>query len=94
MTLADPAKLTQNPPRFSYPKEVLSHRFLPYGAHSSSDTTPELINVDVEMEVQEEIIESTAPVAAQVSPTQEKKKKKRKVEGETPKKSKKIKIAV
>ena len=32
----DPTTTYKNPPRHSYPKEVLKHRFLPYGAYSKN----------------------------------------------------------
>ncbi|KAI0078966.1 hypothetical protein K474DRAFT_747019 [Panus rudis PR-1116 ss-1] len=34
-----PHTLMQNPPRPSYPKEVLKHRFLPYGSVSTADAS-------------------------------------------------------
>ncbi|KAG6375826.1 hypothetical protein JVT61DRAFT_2684 [Boletus reticuloceps] len=91
----------RNPPRTSYPKEMLTHAFVPYGARSTQ-TRSEDVSMDVETESQ--IMDDTVtqdrhknkPTStSDAAPSSEKKKpkskehKKRKVEGESPKKSKK-----
>jgi hypothetical protein len=81
----------QNPPRFSYPKEVLKHRFLPYGAQSSGG---DIAQEDVEMLDAAELEESTGDEPP-VKEVKEKKSKKRKVDGDSPKKKlKKVKTDV
>ena len=67
----------QNPPRPSYPKEMLKHRFLPVGAETPAPATEDSMAVDT-------------PVS-KTAEEGEVKAKKRKVEGSTSKKSKKSK---
>ncbi|KAF8835782.1 hypothetical protein BDN67DRAFT_937572, partial [Paxillus ammoniavirescens] len=69
----------QNPPRPSYPKAVLKHRFVPYGARSGQSQSE-----DLPMDV-----DATNTPATKPADTMESKGKKRKVEVEIPKKSKK-----
>jgi hypothetical protein len=85
----------QNPPRFSYPKEVLKHKFLPYGAQSSGDGIAQVIEEDVVMVDGAELEENTG-VEPPVKAVKEKKNKKRKVDEVSPKtkKTKKIKTDV
>ncbi|KIJ63359.1 hypothetical protein HYDPIDRAFT_29611 [Hydnomerulius pinastri MD-312] len=74
----------QNPPRPSYPKDVLKHHFTPYGARSGENATSLNVSMDVDH------ADSPAAKTAQADgKAKEPKGKKRKVEGETPKKSKK-----
>jgi len=77
----------QNPARPSYPQDMLKRQFLPYGARSQ----PNEITAEGSMEV-----DSTIPIVSvpQEKGTGEKasKGKKRKVEGEPHKKSKKHKL--
>lgn len=80
----------QNPPRFCYPKEVLKHKFLPYGAQTSVNDVAEVIEVDVEMADEAEV-EAMTEIEPSVKQVKEKKSKKRKVDGDSPKRSKKVK---
>ena len=90
---ADTARTHQNPPRQSYPKEVLKHRFMPYGSLiASADATSAhemAINMEVDGEKGIEMGDETLG-----KKLKESKGKKRKVEGDTPKKSKKAKTTV
>ena len=77
----------KNPPRPSYPKDVLKHSFVPYGARSEQ-TRSEDVSIDVDN------IETTRDKPAEApkekpAKTKESKGKKRKVDGDSPKKSKK-----
>ena len=80
----------QNPPRPSYPKDVLKHTFIPYGARSEKTLAEDSV-----MDVDE--IETIVDKPAEPAPTPKNKPektkesngKKRKVDGESPKKSKK-----
>ncbi|KAF9239132.1 DNA-directed RNA polymerase I subunit RPA34.5-domain-containing protein [Melanogaster broomeanus] len=82
----------QNPPRPSYPKHVLKHRFVPYGARSDQGMPDDLL-----MDVDDAHTPATEPADRpnalsshhKDGQPKESKGKKRKVEGETPKKSKK-----
>ncbi|KAI6143914.1 hypothetical protein BKA82DRAFT_4178955 [Pisolithus tinctorius] len=79
----------QNSPRPSYPKDVLKHKFVPYGARSQLDITAVEESMDVEISAPPDIVsEQPQEEAPQVS-EKVSKGKKRKKEGETPKKSKK-----
>ncbi|KAH7905190.1 hypothetical protein BJ138DRAFT_1165247 [Hygrophoropsis aurantiaca] len=81
----------QNPARPSYPKEILKHRFIPYGAETES--TPALPAVD-DIEMDDPIPKGESiSTRKQESKGKEPKGKKRKTEGETPKKVKKPKVA-
>ncbi|KAF8437559.1 hypothetical protein L210DRAFT_3546079 [Boletus edulis BED1] len=92
----------RNPPRTSYPKEMLTHAFVPYGARSTQTRSEEDVSMDVETETQimddtmtQESYKNKPTGTSDAAPSSEKKKpkskehKKRKVEGESPKKSKK-----
>ncbi|KAF4604333.1 hypothetical protein EYR40_001512 [Pleurotus pulmonarius] len=96
--------LFQNPPRHSYPKELLKHRFMPFGSQAISDGIPpeihspgdeEAMEVDAVLVPEEPVLgqnseKDALPAASQ--PTKEKSKtKKRKVEDPSPKKVKKVK---
>ena len=74
----------QNPPRPSYPKELLKHRFMPYGSLAPSKDHASSMDVDSQHDV--------PPLVSQ-QPEEEKavKPKRRKSEGEATKKSKKAK---
>ncbi|KAI6017438.1 hypothetical protein EDC04DRAFT_3144368 [Pisolithus marmoratus] len=77
----------QNPPRPSYPKEVLKHQFVPYGARSQLSLATE-----ESMEVESSVLPDTVPEEPREEAPQvmeESKGRKRKKEGESPKKSKK-----
>jgi hypothetical protein len=68
----------QNPPRFSYPDELLKHEFVPYGAHSSGSTN----QMDVD---------AVKPkLNSREAKDKEKKSKKRKGDADSSKKPKKI----
>jgi hypothetical protein len=49
---ADPSTTYQNPPRFSYPQELLKHRFLPNGAegvkHPAAHVDSDLRGIEVD----------------------------------------------
>ncbi|KAF9494073.1 hypothetical protein BDN71DRAFT_1449397 [Pleurotus eryngii] len=96
--------LFQNPPRHSYPKELLKHRFMPFGSQVTSDVTPADINSPGDedaMEVDAVLVpeqptsgqksEKDAPLTASQLAKEKSKTKKRKVEESSPKKVKKIK---
>lgn len=96
---AAPADLYQNPPRHSYPAEVLKHRFAPYGSASAAPD-PKGPTVeddgDAEMAIENTLGSvATTGVPVPVKEGKEKKGKKRKVEKESgePKKAKKAKVA-
>ncbi|RXW21814.1 hypothetical protein EST38_g4029 [Candolleomyces aberdarensis] len=95
----------QNPPRHSYPDELLTHSFAPYGSHTTVGAKPQPEDVDMD-EPEEEELEPPPPAQPRrdpevEAPKQKEKKssskgKKRKGEGEdaaapAPKKSKKSK---
>ncbi len=87
--------MRQNPPRFSYPKEVLKHRYIPYGSVDATAAEADAMIVDSEPQQPPAVPESPA---AEVDPEiKVKKGKKRKGDvdaGEAPpKKSKKSKVA-
>ncbi|KAF7799701.1 hypothetical protein EIP86_010943 [Pleurotus ostreatoroseus] len=75
----------QNPPRPAYPKELLKHRFMPYGSLAPPKDAVEAMDVD---EQQEAAVPATHEIA---SPS--KKHKRRKEDDGSPKKPKKSKIA-
>ncbi|KAI6021148.1 hypothetical protein EDC04DRAFT_2901405 [Pisolithus marmoratus] len=78
----------QNPSRPSYPKEVLKHHFVPYGAHSGLGITATEESMEVESSVPPDAVpERPREEAPQVE--KESKGRKRKKEGKSPKKSKK-----
>jgi hypothetical protein len=86
-----PTNTYQNPPRFSYPKELLKHRFMPNGSFSVNSRPLELEDVETG-EVQVVTTEKDkGPAKEKEKQKKEKKKRKGDVE-ETPKKSKKIKM--
>jgi DNA-directed RNA polymerase I subunit RPA34.5 len=80
----------QNPPRPSYPKDVLKHAFVPYGARSEK-TQLEDLSMDVDaIETSADKPAADAAPTPKVKPTKtkeskESKGKKRKVEGDSPK---------
>ncbi|KAG6331030.1 hypothetical protein ID866_8061 [Astraeus odoratus] len=74
----------QNPARPSYPRDVLKHHFVPYGARSQGNGT----TLEETMEVDTMPAVGAAPHEI-TSTKQETKGRKRKTEGESPKKSKK-----
>lgn len=87
--------MRQNPPRFSYPKEVLKHRYVPYGSVDAVAASPDAMVVDSEPQSPPTVPES---LAAEVDPEiKVKKGKKRKGDVDAveapPKKSKKSKVA-
>ncbi|KAH7928156.1 hypothetical protein BV22DRAFT_1083499 [Leucogyrophana mollusca] len=82
----------QNPPRPSYPKEVLKHCFIPYGAQQESAAALPTAD-DVEMDDPTPEGKSTPAGKGKEHKTKESKGNKRRIEGETPKKAKKPKIA-
>ena len=71
----------QNPPRFSYPDELLKHEFVPYGAHFSDSTNQMDVDV-VKTELNSREIKD-----------KEKKSKKRKGDADSSKRPKKIKTS-
>ncbi|KDQ34109.1 hypothetical protein PLEOSDRAFT_1110847 [Pleurotus ostreatus PC15] len=96
--------LFQNPPRHSYPKESLKHRFMPFGSQVISDVTPADINSpgdEEAMEVDAVLVpeqptsgqksDKDAPATASQPAKEKSKTKKRKVEESSPKKVKKVK---
>ena len=84
---ADSLRTYQNVPRQSYPREVLKHRFMPYGSRITQ-------GVDVEVEVGIKEKDPTGEGASPGKNPRGSKGKKRKVEGDTPKKAKKAKIVI
>lgn len=98
-TSAPEGSVYKNPPRESYPAEVLKHRFMPYGSQV------DLINDDADVpmadiEVQDVVEPSTKPEKAEnKTPKSDKKTKGKKRKGDledsaetpAPKKSKKVK---
>lgn len=91
-TASNSTQTYQNPPRQSYPKEVLKHQFTPYGSGTGEDAVSasqdNTMNVDESMEGAETVLDRTQ------SPVKKLKTKKRKVESETPKKSKRVKVDI
>ena len=77
----------QNPPRPSYPKEVLKHRFMPYGSLAPAQDGPASMDVDTPSESPKS---KKTKKAEEESPS---KSKRRKTEGGETKKSKKAKTA-
>ncbi|KAK1225538.1 hypothetical protein PQX77_011519 [Marasmius sp. AFHP31] len=45
----DPTLERQNPKRFSYPKDLLKHKFMPYGSRSHLQSPSEDVDMDVEV---------------------------------------------
>ncbi|KJA21031.1 hypothetical protein HYPSUDRAFT_55692 [Hypholoma sublateritium FD-334 SS-4] len=85
----------QNPPRFSYPQEVLKHRYVPYGSVDAAAAELDAMVVDSEPQSPPTVPES---LVAEVDPEiKVKKGKKRKGDVDAaeapPKKSKKSKVA-
>ncbi|KAF9228851.1 hypothetical protein BS17DRAFT_772585 [Gyrodon lividus] len=81
----------QNPPRPSYPKDVLKHRYIPYGARSGQSKSEDLsmdVDVDTQATKPADTMETSFSKDKGGQP-KESKGKKRKVEGEIPKNSKK-----
>ena len=79
---ADPRDERRNPERFSYPKKLLKHTFMPYGSHSHRSVSSE----DVEMDVD-------APQPREKEKDETKKRKQRADDAPSPKqKSKKPKV--
>ncbi|KAJ7494377.1 hypothetical protein B0H11DRAFT_934214 [Mycena galericulata] len=80
----------KNPPRERHPKELLKHRFLPYGSIVEGEGQPRRAGTPMEVEPQVLVPESPQKVAKAKG---DKKSKKRKGEedGESPKKLKKAK---
>jgi hypothetical protein len=90
---ADSARTHQNPPRQSYPEEALKYRFMPYGSLVANDDATSAHEMDIDMEVDgEKGIERGDETPGKK--LKDSKGKKRKVEGDTPKKSKKAKTIV
>lgn len=82
----------QDPPRPSYSKDVLKHTFVPYGARSQQTRSEDvsMVVVDKVETARDKPASNTAtPAREKSAKTKEAKGKKRKVEGESPKKSKK-----
>ncbi|KAG9318058.1 hypothetical protein JVU11DRAFT_122 [Chiua virens] len=81
----------QDPPRASYPKDVLKHAFVPYGARSEQTGSLDLLmDVDGDIEVTLEKSADMVPTPKEKSvKRKESKGKKHKVDGESPKRSKK-----
>ncbi|KAI6004917.1 hypothetical protein EDD15DRAFT_1025144 [Pisolithus albus] len=79
----------QNPPRPSYPKDVLKHQFVPYGARSQSDILTAEESMDMESLAPPDITSEKPRQEVPQVTGMESKGKKRKKEGESPKKSKK-----
>jgi len=100
-TASDSAQIYQNPPRQSYPKELLKHRFMPYGSLVGNNDVNAAQDKDVDMDGDAEGKGSQPKLGASPGKkTNESKGKKRKVEGDpkmegdSPKKAKKAKIVV
>lgn len=74
-----PSILHQNPPRPSYPKELLRHHFVPYGAKLSSNSDHATMDIDGQAEGGV----TGSSFGESPSKTKESKSRKRKVEGET-----------
>ncbi|GBE82795.1 hypothetical protein SCP_0411800 [Sparassis crispa] len=91
----------KNPPRPRYPKAILKHRFMPLGSLARNADSPEAMDVD---QVEQILGEEPADEDIPVKPSKPKKAahtekvegttKKRKGNGDSPKKSKKTKTAV
>lgn len=84
----------QNPPRQSYPNELLKHRFMPYGSlvGAGGVKNDDKMEVDGENEFsQVRKGESTSTSPKESKEAQDAKVKKRKVKGDSPKKSKRAK---
>ena len=82
--------LYQNPPRQSYPNELLKHRFMPYG---SLVGTGGVKNDKMEVDGEDEVSQVRKGESTGTSPkgSKDAKVKKRKVKGDSPKKSKRAK---
>jgi hypothetical protein len=100
-TASDSAQIYQNPPRQSHPKELLKHRFMPYGSLVGDNDVNAAQDIDVDMDVDGEGRGSQLKLGASPGKkTKDSKGKKRKVEGDlkmegdSPKKSKKAKTVV
>jgi hypothetical protein len=78
--------LFHNLPRFSYPEEVLKHKFIPYGANSTPETSP------MDVDAAEAIVVEKRQAMTE-SKEKEKKSKKRKGDPTSQKLSKKVKTA-
>ena len=83
----------QNPPRQSYPNELLKHRFMPYGSLVGAG---EVENDEMEVDGENEISqvpkgESTGTSLKKSKEAKDAKAMKRKVEADSPKKSKRAK---
>lgn len=66
--------IQQNPPRPSYPKESLKHRFVPFGSLANADEATDAMNVDEPL--------SPHSHKPKIAKNDEAKAKKRKVEGD------------
>ncbi|KAJ3553067.1 hypothetical protein NM688_g3821 [Phlebia brevispora] len=82
----------QNPPRPSYPAELLKHRFMPYGSLASAQGASDAIGVEQSAKAPAEDSVKNSADTVVASPT--KRHKRRKDEEGNPKKSKKSKTAV
>ncbi|KAH7890085.1 hypothetical protein F5I97DRAFT_1850037 [Phlebopus sp. FC_14] len=79
----------QNHPRPSYSKDLLNHRFIPYGARSQQDIPVSQPTMDVDIPAPNSVdMVDTSQTDKEIK-VKESKGKKRKGEGETPKRSKK-----
>lgn len=90
-----PVEHYQNPPRHSYPEEVLKHKFAPYGSATASDVTPPVTTTAASGDANMAVDTPDADVDnAEVAQGKEKKSKKRKgeKEAEEVKKPKKPKV--
>lgn len=80
-----PSILHQNPPRPSYPKELLKHHFVPYGAKLSMNSDHASMDIDYHAGG-DDTGSSFEGLPRKESKVKESKSRKRKVEGETPRK--------
>ena len=87
----DPTPVYNNPPRQVYPKELLKHRFMPYGSETPVDKTVDDMDVDVEGTMRKDVLPEE-PSMQMEKPSTKRKKRKGDVEA-TPKKSKRARRA-
>ncbi|KAJ7144984.1 hypothetical protein C8R43DRAFT_1013712 [Mycena crocata] len=87
----------KNPPRESHPKELLTHKFMPYGSMVGTGSTEDAAGrTDTPMELDRVLVPETPATPATTSKADGKKstgKKRKGEEGDSPKKPKKAKTA-
>jgi hypothetical protein len=81
-----PSVLHQNPPRLSYPKELLKHHFVPYGVKPSINSDHATMDIDGQEEGGDTGTSFGGSPRKTESMMKESKTRKRKIDGETPRK--------